>query len=80
MSDQAREFFGPPPDGDRRILASDRMTPDERAIFVRALAAATLRWALDDLDKELAQAQRNAEPSPMATDAATVVTAKTRRR
>jgi len=35
-----------------RTVAIHRMTAAERAVFVRHLAAATLRWALEDLDRE----------------------------
>lgn len=40
--------------------AIDRMTPEERAIFVRMLAAAALKRALAALDKAEAEA---ADPS-----------------
>jgi hypothetical protein len=34
-----------------RIVAWDRMTEEERTIFVRVLAATTLEWALADLEQ-----------------------------
>jgi hypothetical protein len=40
------------PDEEPRVYAIDLMTPAERAIFVRHLAAAALRWAIADLKRE----------------------------
>jgi hypothetical protein len=43
-----------------QVEAWDRMTADERAIVVRAIAAATLKWALAELERE--QDARDARP------------------
>ena len=36
----------------KHAVAIHRMTATERAVFVRRLAAATLRWALEDLQRD----------------------------